>query len=99
LYGAEIGTSRKVVNKYFERSEMWRWSSVGPILCKMNMFYIVTEKMGILRTVKRVKVNWIGNILRRNCLLKHVIGEKIEGKMRWERRCKQLLDDFNKSGR
>ena len=46
----------------------------------------------------RKKANWIGRILRRNCLLKHVIEEKIEGrieeKVRRGRRHKQLLDDL-----
>jgi hypothetical protein len=27
---------------------------------------------------KRMKANWIGNVLRMNCLLKHVIEGKIE---------------------
>jgi hypothetical protein len=34
-----------------------------------------------LHTVKRKKANWIGHILRRNCLLKQVIEGKIEGRM------------------
>jgi hypothetical protein len=44
----------------------------------------------------RRKANWIGHILRRNCLLIHVIEGKIEGRMqvavRRGRRSKQLLD-------
>jgi len=39
----------------------------------------VNEKRNILLSIKRKKVNWIGHILGRNCLLKHVIEEKIEG--------------------
>jgi hypothetical protein len=47
--------------------------------------------------------NWIGHILRRNCLLKHVIERKLEGRTemtgrRWRRR-KQLLDDLKEKGR
>jgi hypothetical protein len=48
-------------------------------------------------TLNRRKANWIGHILCRNCLLKHVIGGKIERKRRRERRCKQLLDDFKET--
>jgi len=36
------------------------------------------EERNILHTVKRRKANWTGHILRRNCLLKHVIEGKIE---------------------
>jgi hypothetical protein len=42
------------------------------------------------------KANWIGHILYRNCLLKHIIERKTEGRIevtgRPGRRCKQLLD-------
>jgi hypothetical protein len=41
---------------------------------------------------ERKGANWIGHILRRNCLLKHVTEGKIEGRRRRERRRKQLLD-------
>jgi hypothetical protein len=34
------------------------------------------KERNILHTIKRRKANWIGHILRRNCLLKHVIEEK-----------------------
>jgi hypothetical protein len=43
------------------------------------------------------KANLIGHMLRSNCLLKHVVGRKIEGRIerkgRRVRRRKQLLDD------
>ena len=32
-------------------------------------------------TLKRRKANWIGHMLRRNCLLKDVIERKIEGRI------------------
>jgi hypothetical protein len=47
---------------------------------------------------KRRKANWIGHILRRNCLLKHVFEGKLEGRTemtgRRGRRRKQLLDEL-----
>jgi hypothetical protein len=47
--------------------------------------------------MKRRKTNWVGHILRRKCLLKHVFEGKIYGIIelmgRRRRRCKQLLDD------
>jgi hypothetical protein len=39
------------------------------------------EEWNILQTIKRWKTNWIGHILRRNCLLKHVLERKVEGKI------------------
>ena len=41
----------------------------------------VKEERNILHTIQRWKANWIGHILRRNCLLKHVIDGKIEGRI------------------
>jgi hypothetical protein len=58
----------------------------------------VKEERNIVHTIKRRKANWIGHILRINCLLKHVIegklDERIEMTGRRGRRCKQLLDDL-----
>jgi hypothetical protein len=45
------------------------------------------------------KANWIDHVLSRNCLLKYVIGRKIEGKGRLGIRRKQLLNDPKKTGR
>jgi hypothetical protein len=46
----------------------------------------VKKERNIIHTVKRRRANWIGHILRRNCLIKHVIEGKderrIDGKTR-----------------
>jgi hypothetical protein len=56
----------------------------------------VKEERNILQTIKRRKANWIGHILVRNCLLKHVIEGKLEGgikmTVRRGKRRKQLLN-------
>jgi hypothetical protein len=44
-----------------------------------EMLHGVKEEKNILRTIKIRKANWIGHILRRNCLLQHVSAGKIEG--------------------
>jgi hypothetical protein len=53
------------------------------------------KKFSIL---KSSSTNWIGHILRRNCLLKRVIEREIEGRIkvtgRRGRTRKQLLDDL-----
>ena len=55
-------------------------------------YYRFKEERNILHEMKRRKANWNGHILRRNCLIKHVIEEKREGTGRRGRRRKQLLD-------
>ena len=64
---------------------------------------VSNEETNIPHTVNRRKTNWIGRILHRNCLLKHVIEGKIAGKMevmeRRGRRRKQLLDDIEENER
>ena len=47
-----------------------------------EVLHRVKEERNVLRTVKRRKANAIGHILRRNCLFKHIIEGKIEGKRR-----------------
>jgi hypothetical protein len=59
------------------------------------------EKRNILRIISRRKANWIGHILRRNCLL----GNAIKGRIKERtgvtggrgRRYQKLLDDLKKS--
>jgi hypothetical protein len=58
----------------------------------------VNEQRNIVHEIRKRKANWIGHILRRNCLLKDVIEGKIKGEMevtsRQGRRRKKLLDDL-----
>jgi hypothetical protein len=63
-----------------------------------EILHRVKEERNFLQTINRRKVKWIGHILRRNCLLKHVTEEKIKERIklteRRGRRRKQVLDDF-----
>jgi hypothetical protein len=47
-------------------------------------FYLHPED--ILHEIRKQKANWIGHILRSNCLLKEVIEGKIEGRIEVTRR-------------
>jgi hypothetical protein len=86
FYGAETWTLRKVDQKYLESFEMWRWRRMEKIswtdrVRNEEVLHRVKEDRNIVRTIKRRKANWIGHILRRNCLLKHVIEGKLEGRI------------------
>jgi hypothetical protein len=58
----------------------------------------VNEQRNTLHEIRKRKANWIGHILRRNCLLKQVKKKKIKREMevtkRRGRRRKKLLDDL-----
>jgi hypothetical protein len=61
----------------------------------------VSGQRNILHEIRKRKANWIGHILCRKCLIKHIIEGKIErgreitGRQR--RRRKQLLDDLKET--
>jgi hypothetical protein len=58
----------------------------------------VKRQRNILHEICKRKANWIGHILRRNCLLQQVIEGKIKEKIevtgRRGRRSKKLLDEL-----
>jgi hypothetical protein len=63
-----------------------------------EVLHRVEEQRNILHEISKRKANWIGYILRRNCLLQRVIEGKIKGGIeatgRRGRRCRKLLDDL-----
>jgi len=82
---------------------MWCWRRMEKIswtdhVRNEEVLLRVNEQRKILQEKRKQKANWIGHILRRNCLLKQVIEGKIKGEMevarRWGRRRKRLLDDL-----
>jgi hypothetical protein len=58
----------------------------------------VKEQRNILHEIRKRKANWIGHILRRNCILQRVTEGKIQGRIevtgRQGRRRRKLLDDL-----
>jgi hypothetical protein len=71
------------------------------ILCSITFSQVllrVKEQRNILHEISKRKANWIGHILRRNCLLRQVIKGKIKGGIevtgRRRRRRRKLLDDL-----
>ena len=75
---------------------MWRCRAmeIGQNVCVKNeeLLHRVKEESEILRSIKSKRANLMGRILDRNCLLKHVVGGKINSKRRGGRIRKQLLD-------
>jgi hypothetical protein len=82
---------------------MWCWRRTEKISWNYHVRYEVLlrvkEQRNILYEISKRKVNCIGHILRRNCLLKQVIEGKIKEEIevtgRRGRRRKKLLDDLN----
>jgi hypothetical protein len=73
-------------------------SSIPFLFHNISSTLRVSEQRNILHEIRKRKANWIGHILRRNCLVKHVVEGKIKGRIevtrRRGRRRKQLLDDL-----
>ena len=104
MYDAGTWTPRKVKQKYMEAFEIWCWRrkqmmSWTEYVRNGEMLQRVQEEGNILQKLKKKKrkAYWIGHILFRNCLLKHVIEGKVEGwtevRRRRGKRRKQLLGE------
>jgi hypothetical protein len=99
-------TLLKVDQKYLEHFKVWCWRrleiSWADRVRHEGVLYTAKKDRNILHT-KRRNADWISQILRGNCLLKHVIERKIEGRIdvtgRLGRRCKQLLDGLDETRR
>jgi len=105
LYGAETWTLRAVDQKHLESFEMWCWRRMEKIswtdhVRNEDVLLTVKEKRNILHEIRIWKANWIGHILRRNCLLQRVIEGKIQGGIevtgRQGRRRRKLLGNLKK---
>ena len=102
LYGAETWTLQAVDQKHLESFEMWCWRRTEKIswtdhVRNEDVLLRVKEQRNILHEIRKRKTNWIGHILRRNCLLQLVIEGRIQGgievtRIRGRRRRKLLND-------
>jgi hypothetical protein len=87
---------RKEDQKCLESFELWCWRRLEKTSwtnCVKNeeVLHRAKEGRNILHTIKTKKANWIGHILRRNCLLKHVTAGRIKVTGIRGRRRQQLL--------
>ena len=92
--------------KYLESFEMWCWRRMEKIswidhVRNEEVLLQVNEQRNILHAIRKRKANWIGHLLRRNCLLKQVIEGKIKGEMevtrRRGRRRKKMLEALDRT--
>ena len=75
---------RAVDQKHLESFEMWCWRRMEKIswtdhVRNEDLLLRVKEQRNILHEIRKRKANWIGHILRRNCLLQRVTEGKIQG--------------------
>jgi len=103
LYGAETWKLRAVDQKHLESFEMWCWRRMEKIswtdhVRNEEVLLRVKEQRNILHEISKRKADWIGHILRRNCLPQQVIEGNIKGGIevtgRRGRRHRKLLDDL-----
>jgi len=103
LYGAETGTLRAVDQKHLESFEVWCWRRMEKIswtdhVRNEEVSLRIKEQRNNLHGISKRKANWIGHILRRNCLLQRVIEGKIKGGIevtgRRGRTRRKLMDDL-----
>jgi len=78
LYGAETWTLGAADKKYLESFKMWCWRRMEKIIWtdhvrNEGVLFRFNEQKNILHEIRKRKANWIGHILRRNCLLKQVM--------------------------
>jgi len=97
----KLGRSGKTNQKHLESFEMWCWRRMEKIswtdrVRNVEVLLRVNEQRDILHEIRKRRANWIGHILRRNCLLKRVIEGKIKGGIavrgRRGRRRRKLLE-------
>ena len=70
-----------VDQKHLESFEMWCWRRMEKIswtdhVRNEDVLLTVKEKRNILHEISKRKANWIGHILRRNCLLEGLLKER-----------------------
>ena len=72
--------------------DFWKMTGIFS-LCSIDER--IREKRALLNNILRRKVDWIGHIVRRNCLLHYAIeGQMMEVKGVRRRRRTQILDDL-----
>jgi len=103
LYGSETWTLRKEDIKRIQAFEMWIWRKMEKIswtahVSNEEFLSLVNEQRCLVHVIKQRQANWIGHVLRHDCLLKTVLEGKMEGKRtrgnqeeRWSKRTRRSV--------
>jgi len=97
LYGSETWTLRKEDIKRVRAFEMWIWRKMEKIrwtahVSNEEVLSLVKEQRCLVHVIKQRQANWIGHVLRHECLLKTVLEGKIEGKRTRGKPRRKMLD-------
>jgi hypothetical protein len=100
LCGDENGHLGKWI-RYLGRFGMWCWrvkKNINWTDCVRNeeVLHRIKKERNFTQTIQRRRANWIGHILRSDCILKHVVEGKIEVTGR-RRRNRHLLVDLEEA--
>jgi hypothetical protein len=94
--GSRSETAGKFSNVVLEKLE--KISLSDHVRKEEEVLLRVKEQRNVLHEISKWKANWIGHILRRNCLLQQAVGGKTKGGIevtgRRGRRRRKLLDDL-----
>jgi hypothetical protein len=85
LYGCETWTMKKEEMERLNAFEMWIWRRMERVSYKdkktnQEVLSAVCERRKLLQTIVYRKKNWIGHVLRHDCLMRDVIEGRMEGK-------------------
>jgi hypothetical protein len=75
-WNLDTSESRSEIPVSFEMCYCRRMEITGTVHVGNEEVLQTVKERNILHTTKRRKANWIGHILRRNCLLKHITEEE-----------------------
>jgi hypothetical protein len=89
--------------KRLEAFEIWIWRRRCKIswtdhITNKDVLRIVGEKRSLMETVRRRQKNWIGHVLRGDCLLRTVLEGRLQGKHQRGRPRRKMLDWMLKEG-
>jgi hypothetical protein len=102
-YGAETWTLRKRDMERIEAFEMWCWRRLMKIswvekVTNKEVLQRVQENRSLLGDIIKRKRNWLGHVLRHDCLLKDMLEGSVEGKNKRGRKRTKMVDSIKAGG-